>query len=67
MPELVSDGVNGLFIERTVDSLVQQLLRLRDNIELGTRLRARLLETISDWDWQIQAKRYADMFDELLK
>jgi len=67
MPELVSDGVNGLFIERTVDSLAQQLLRLRDNLELGTRLRARLLETISDWDWQIQAKRYADMFDELLK
>ena len=63
MPELVKDGVNGLFVERRVEDIAAKLALLRDSPELGARLVARMLVSIAAWDWQHRAQAYAAMFD----
>jgi glycosyltransferase involved in cell wall biosynthesis len=66
MPELVRDGENGLFFERGVGPLVEQLGRLRDDPPHAARLAHRMLDDIRAWDWSVQAQRYARMFDAVL-
>lgn len=66
MLELVCDGDNGLFFDRTIDDLATKLAALRDDPAMGERLAARMLETIAGWDWRVQAEAYAKMFADVL-
>lgn len=66
MPELVSDGENGLFFDRSVGELAERLARLRDDPAYAERLVNRMSDDIKAWDWSVQARRYARMFDTVL-
>ncbi|RNJ44994.1 lipopolysaccharide biosynthesis protein [Mesorhizobium erdmanii] len=66
MPELVRDGDNGLFFDGTAEGLADKLALLRDTPSLRSRMAARMIETIREWDWRVQAENYAHMFTSLL-
>ncbi len=66
MPELIRDGVNGLFVTRDVDDIAAALRRLRDDSELRARMGASARVAVEAWDWRRQAPRYADMFKAVL-
>jgi glycosyltransferase involved in cell wall biosynthesis len=66
MPELIQDGENGLFFDGTLEALASKLTLLRDSPLLRSRMASRMLETIRDWDWGVQAENYVNMFDSLL-
>jgi len=66
MPELVRDGDNGLFFDGTAEGLANKLALLRDTPSLRSRMAARMIETIREWDWGVQAENYAHMFTSLL-
>lgn len=66
MPELIRDGENGLFFDGTAEGLANKLALLRDTPALGSRMAARMMETIREWDWGVQAENYATMFGWLL-
>jgi hypothetical protein len=63
-PELIRDGENGIFIERTVEAIREAVIRLRDNralrLEMGRKARD-IVE--SAWNWDIQAKNYIPFFE----
>jgi FkbM family methyltransferase len=66
MPQLIKPGVNGSFIERDIEDIVEKLIELRDNRQLRETLGASMLESIKSWDWCHQAQNYREMFDSLL-
>ncbi|RUU81993.1 glycosyltransferase family 4 protein [Mesorhizobium sp. M7A.F.Ca.MR.362.00.0.0] len=66
MPELIRDGDNGLFFDGTAEGLANKLALLRDTPSLRSRMAARMIETIQEWDWGVQAENYARMFASLL-
>lgn len=66
MPELVRDGENGLFFDGSAEELARRLSLLRDSPTLASSLAARMLETIREWDWSVQAESYARLFDSVL-
>jgi len=66
MPELIQDGVNGLFIERNISDIATKLRQLRDNPTLRTELNESMLLSIPAWDWESQAGNYQNMFDTML-
>ena len=63
-PELIRDGENGIFIERTVEAIREAVIRLRDNralrLEMGRKARD-IVE--SAWNWDIQARNYIPFFE----
>lgn len=62
MPELIESGVNGFFIERTVESLAEKLRLLRDDPALRKQMGQAARQTILGWDWRHQAENYRQMF-----
>ena len=66
MPELISDGENGLFFDRSVGELTDRLARLRDDPAYAGSLADRMRDDIRAWDWSVQARPYARMFDSVL-
>jgi glycosyltransferase involved in cell wall biosynthesis len=66
MPELIRDGENGLFFDGTAEGLANTLALLRDSPLFRSRMATRMLETIREWDWRLQAENYVHMFDSLL-
>ena len=66
-PELVRHGKNGLIVERSVESLVEALRRLRADRrllrELGGELKA---DVHRDWTWSTRAREYTRMFDAVI-
>lgn len=67
MPELIEEGENGYLFDGSVDGLAHDLAVLRDSPLLAMRMGARIRETITAWDWRMQAENYARMFDSLLE
>lgn len=67
MPELIQNGINGLFIERDISDIANKLTQLRDNPQLRAELSKNMLSSIRAWDWKHQAKNYRDMFQTILK
>jgi glycosyltransferase involved in cell wall biosynthesis len=67
MPELIEEGGNGYLFDGSVDGLAHDLAVLRDSPLLAMRMGARIRETITAWDWRMQAENYARMFDSVLK
>ena len=66
MPELVKPGENGMFIDRSVPSLVRALATLRDNRALLLSMKRRARERVLEWCWKRQAERFAHMIGEVL-
>ena len=57
MPEVVEDGINGFFIERSVDGLVEAIGRLRRSDVRAMSIAARK-SVEPDWSWKRKAKNY---------
>lgn len=66
MPELIVDGENGFFFDRTVEGLASRLRRLRDDSALRRRMGAAARASVEPWDWSYRAVAYEAMFRELL-
>jgi glycosyltransferase involved in cell wall biosynthesis len=66
MPELVRDGVNGLFVEWNVADIAARIAQLRDDPPLRAELSRNMLASIQDWDWKRQAENYRNMFETIL-
>ena len=66
MPELIENGVNGLFIKRDINDVVQKIKLMRDNHRLLLQLSEKARERSLKWDWQIKAKNYKHMFEAIL-
>ncbi len=68
MPELVKDGENSLFFDRTIENFKKKIIFYRDNrdilIEHGKKIQK---EVIKNWSWEKQAENYKRMFEEILK
>lgn len=61
MPEFISDGYNGFFIDRNLKSLHKALSIFINNKELLITLGNNARKTAKEWDWSIQAKKFVDM------
>jgi glycosyltransferase involved in cell wall biosynthesis len=66
MPEFLVDGVQGFFIERTVESIRAALESLRDDPLLRSRMSLASLDRIQTWSWTSQADNYRQLFRECL-
>jgi glycosyltransferase involved in cell wall biosynthesis len=63
MPELLVDGVNGVFVERDVDSLERGVRRaVADSVRLASQLHA----DIQSWNWASRAMDFFAVFRETL-
>jgi glycosyltransferase involved in cell wall biosynthesis len=67
MPELIEDGVNGLFFDGTLAQLVDRLKLLRDEPSVLGAMSSRIRESIAAWDWSVQAANYAHLFESVLE
>ncbi|GBE07651.1 GDP-mannose-dependent alpha-(1-6)-phosphatidylinositol monomannoside mannosyltransferase [bacterium BMS3Abin11] len=62
--EIIQCGVNGLLVDRNVDSLVEALDTLTNNPEQCRVMGKHLRETIlSSWTWDQRIQDYREMFD----
>ena len=62
-PELISDGVNGILIERKIPAIRKAVIRLRDNQDLRIEMGRRARKTIeAKWTWDTQAHTYIPFF-----
>lgn len=66
MPELIQNGINGLFIDRDISDIANKLTQLRDRPQLRAELSKNMLASIRAWDWNHQAQNYRDMFETIL-
>ena len=66
MPELIQNGINGVFIERDIGDIANKLTQLRDNSLLRAALSQSMLASIRAWDWKHQAENYRKMFETIL-
>lgn len=64
MPELIIDGVNGVFVDRNVGSLEQGVKKaVADHLRLATHLHA----DIQSWDWKTRAPEFFQVFRDVLE
>ena len=66
MPELISGGINGFLVDRTVDDFASKLALLKDDLPLREEMRRAARAHIAAWDWKLQAGNYRKMFEEVL-
>ncbi len=64
--EIVTDGVNGLLVEHTAESVSAAVLRLLGDPGLRARLVARAREDVRHYDTPAVAARYQQLFEELV-
>jgi glycosyltransferase involved in cell wall biosynthesis len=63
MPELIVDGVNGVFVERNVESLEWGVKRaVADSVRLATQLHA----DIQSWNWRTRATEFFQLFRDVI-
>ena len=63
MPELIRDGVNGIFVDRDLNSLHAGVRRaLADNVRLATNLN----RDIQSWSWARRAPEFFSLFRDVL-
>ena len=63
MLELIRDGINGIFVDRDLDSLHAGVRRaLADNVRLATNLN----RDIQSWSWVRRAPEFFSLFREVL-
>lgn len=63
MEALIDDGVNGILVDRTLDSMRAGLL---EALERGPELAARMQERIADWCWSDRSSQIFEVFDQAL-
>ena len=62
-PELISDGLNGILIERTIPAIREAVIRLRDRQDLRIEMGRQARKTIeAKWNWDTQAQKYIPFF-----
>jgi glycosyltransferase involved in cell wall biosynthesis len=66
MPELISDGINGFLVERTVDDFANKLTLLKKDLRLREEMGRAARTHIAGWDWKVQANNYRKMFAQVL-
>jgi len=64
MPEVLRDGFNGFFVDRTVRSLSAGIERAR-TADLSILSRNARESILAGWTWKQRVKRYEGMFSEL--
>jgi len=62
-PELIKDGYNGYLCERTVQSLLDGVLKVQQRKE---EMSKNILESIKSWDWSIRSKEFFDLFRKVI-
>lgn len=69
MPEFITEGVNGILTERTVESLTSAIYALsrKPIAEVEAMGRAARATVEREWTWAIQAENYANMWHEVLR
>jgi glycosyltransferase involved in cell wall biosynthesis len=63
MPELIRHGMNGLFVDCTLDSVEAGVLRAIDQY---TQWGPATLKSIESWDWRLRTGQYFDLFRRLI-
>lgn len=64
VPELVEEGVNGVFVERSVESLVRAINKLKDCPDLQRYMAQQARErAVSQFDWEQRVLGYEKFFD----
>lgn len=66
MPEIIIDGFNGYLVERTVESIVAAIEKIRIANLSNMRNNARI-SILNGWTWKQQVKKYERMFLELFQ
>ncbi len=67
IPEIISDGVNGLLFEREdVGSLYRSVVKLMEDTPLRIKLIDGGLETIEKFSWEKMAREVEETYEELL-
>jgi glycosyltransferase involved in cell wall biosynthesis len=63
-PELISDGANGILIERTIPAIREAVIMLRDNRDVRVEMGRQARKTIEEkWTWDTQAQKYIPFFN----
>jgi hypothetical protein len=62
MPELIKHGVNGIFVERNHNSILDGI---RSAVANSTPLASELFRAIQSWCWSTRSKEYFRLFAEL--
>ncbi len=63
-PELIEQNVNGILVERTVSSIREAIICLRDNQDLRIEMGKHARKTIEEkWRWDVQALKYIPFFN----
>ena len=63
MPEIIKNDYNGYLCERTVQSLLDGILKVQQRKE---EMSKNILESIKSWDWSIRSKEFYDLFRKVI-
>ncbi|GAF73474.1 unnamed protein product [marine sediment metagenome] len=63
MPELIQNGVNGELVERSVQPIVDAVVRCQDRY---AEMAQAMQESIRPWHWKERSRQYFDLFRRLL-
>ncbi len=66
MPDIINDGVNGLFIDWTADDIAQKTAKLLKDTELQKKFREAGFETVKQFERKAAIKNYADKLRGLI-
>ena len=67
MPELINPGINGYFVEPTVQSVVERFLELEEiSTDEHLKLRRNIRQSVEDnWSWERRIKSFVAAYDAL--
>ena len=66
-PELIENNVNGILIDlKQIDSFVEQITTLLNNMELRKSLENQALNTVKKYDWSHVGNLYLKIYDSIL-
>lgn len=63
MPELIKDGENGYLCDTNIDSLLDGILKAKDNLHY---LENNMQNSIQSWDWKIKSKQFYNFFTKVI-
>jgi len=64
--DYLTDGDNGFLIERNADDIARKLDQFLSDPKLRAAVQSRGLVTVKDYGWQQIARKYLNLFDELI-
>jgi len=66
MPDIINDGINGLFIDWTADDMAQKTMKLLKDTELQNKFREAGFETVKQFERKAAIKNYAEKLQKIL-